>query len=321
MECTNPGAKRRLFRVGKSSGGFNESIGADEAPESEAPIMARAAHVGEAHSPARLLSRLNNSFLVSVRFPMSDDEDVSYNTLIDSGATRSFVDKSIAEKFPQNITTLETPIPLELFDGQPTSAGEITKSFKDSISFANGTIQTVEFLVTRLHPTAPVVLGLLWLRQFNPEINWTELSLAFGGKTRISAALAGKIEQRGELDESTKEEEEEHESEDDPILFGINEWLLYDEWSKDYERDEELWRKKYHIGANNVGYSEKAFRAWATKADERSSKLPKYKQKRRWIYKKKGKQIPVAKDPPKTKKISSKPVLTQRKPGRQKNAG
>ena len=114
---------------------------------------------------------------------MLDDEDVSYNTLIDSGATRSFVDKSIAEKFPQNVTTLETPIPLELFDGQPTSAGEITKSFKDSISFADGTIQTVEFLVTRLHPTAPVVLGLPWLRQFNPEINWTELSLAFGGKT------------------------------------------------------------------------------------------------------------------------------------------
>ena len=205
---------------------------------------------------------------------------------------------------------------MELFDGQPTSAGEITKSFKDSISFADGTIQTVEFLVTRLHPTAPVVLGLPWLRQFNPEINWTELSLAFGGKTRISAALAGKIEQRGELDESTKEEEEEDESEDDPILFGMNEWLLYDKWSKDYERDEELWRKKYHIGANNVGYLEKAFRAWAMKADKRSSKLPKYKQKRRWIYK-----IPAAKDPPKTRKISSKPVLTQQKPGRQKNVG
>ena len=111
-------------------------------------------------------------------------------------------------------------------------------------------------------------------------------------------------------------EEEEDESEDDPILFGMNEWLLYDEWSKDYERDEGLWRKKYHIGANNVGYSEKAFRAWATKADERSSKLPKYKQKRRWIYKKKGKQIPATKDPLKTKKILSKPVLRQQKPGR-----
>ena len=110
---------------------------------------------------------------------MSDNEDLSYNTLIDSGATRLFVDRSIAEKFPQNVTELEQPIPLELFDGQPTSAGEITKSFKDTITFVNGTIQIVKFLVTRLHPTAPIVLGSPWLQQFNLDINWSDLLLAF----------------------------------------------------------------------------------------------------------------------------------------------
>ena len=171
---------------------------------------------------------------------MSDNEDVSYNTLIDSGATRSFVDRSMAEKFPQNVTELDQPIPLELFDGQPTSAGEITKSFKDTISFANGTIQTVEFLVTRLHPTAPIVLRLPWLKQFNPDINWSNLSLAFReGTARISAALAENIVQVGNKDESgnalkTEDEEREEawkgEKMEDPMLLEMNKWLEFADW-------------------------------------------------------------------------------------------
>ena len=93
---------------------------------------------------------------------------------------------------------------------------------------------------------------------FNPDINWTDLLLAFGGKARISAALAEGIEQRGELDNKTKHENK-YKREVDPILLDINKWLLYNIWSKDYKKNEEMWRKKYHIGPNNVGYLEKAF--------------------------------------------------------------
>ena len=80
---------------------------------------------------------------------MSDLEDsVQYNTLIDSGALRPFVDFSIAEKHPENLTPLEQPIGLDLFDGKPLSAGHITHSYRDTISFDDGTIHLVEFLVT-----------------------------------------------------------------------------------------------------------------------------------------------------------------------------
>lgn len=280
---------------------------------------------------------------------MSDMEDVSYSTLIDSGAIRSFVDKSIAEKFPQNVITLERPVPLELFDGQPTSAGEISKAYKDSISFADGTIQTVEFLVTRLHPTAPVVLGLPWLRKFNPDINWSDLSLAFReSNARISAALAEDIIQWVELNESgearkqqrkrraatvqeVEEEERKPERKDfpakeemdvlgsdageDPILLGMNEWLAFGDWIAEYNNDVDNWKQEYHIGGNNHGYSEKAFQAWVAKGHERTSKLPAYQQKRCWIHKRVGKmttQVPAKVLSPKTQKIPTSTKLQHR---------
>ena len=126
---------------------------------------------------------------------MSDLEDsVQYNTLIDSGASRPFVDFSIAEKHPENLTPLEQPIGLDLFDGKPSSAGRITHSYRDTISFDDGTIHLVEFLVTRLHPAAPIVLGLSWLQKHNPVIDWKDLSIMFQDrKVRISAALAGNL--------------------------------------------------------------------------------------------------------------------------------
>ena len=75
MECPGFGREQRVNRVGKSFGDFNESIGAEGVPMSEAPTVARAAHLGEPDSTARLLSRSNNSFLVSIRFPMSEEEE------------------------------------------------------------------------------------------------------------------------------------------------------------------------------------------------------------------------------------------------------
>ncbi|KAF8830708.1 hypothetical protein HHX47_DHR2000968 [Lentinula edodes] len=101
-------------------------------------------------------------------------------------------------RHPENLVDLTNSIPLELFDGKPTSAGLITQTYTDQISFADGTIHKVEFLVTRLHPTAPIVLGLPWLRMHNPVIDWKELCLTFQDRNvRISAALASEIVQPG----------------------------------------------------------------------------------------------------------------------------
>ena len=197
--------------------------------------------------------------------------------MIDSGATRSFIDWNVANRHPENMTKLENPIPLELFDGQPTSAGKITQQYKDSISFKDGTIQMVEFLVTRLHPTAPIVLGLPWLQKYNPDINWSDLSLQFRERNvKICAAMVGDLLQGPNIDKGdfptngrpgqVKKKpsvtiEDEIDSDfivapvgedlnilgpDDPILVGINEWLLYGNLVDELQNDYEEWQQEFN---------------------------------------------------------------------------
>jgi len=56
------------------------------------------------------------------------------------------------------------------------------------MKFPNNTIQSLKFLVTKTHPLTPVVLGLDWLRTWNPRIDWTNLTFSFG-QTTCSATI------------------------------------------------------------------------------------------------------------------------------------
>ena len=66
--------------------------------------------------------------------------------------------------------------------------------------------------------------------------------------------------------------------ENSPVLE-FNKWLAYTNWASHHNKDLKSWRKQYNIGDNGHGYSEKAFEAWAAKADERSSTLSTYIRK------------------------------------------
>lgn len=73
---------------------------------------------------------------------------------------------------------LPYPIHLYLFDGSATSSGIITHSFTTEVIFPpTDEVQTIEFLITKLHPSARIVLGFPWLRTNNPHIDWANLTL------------------------------------------------------------------------------------------------------------------------------------------------
>src|SRR5882672_3126266 len=74
---------------------------------------------------------------------------------------------------------LDHPISLCLFNGKPVTAGFIHESVNTSVTFTDGSTQNLSLLVTKLHPLAPMVFGLPWLRSTNPMINWSTLSLTF----------------------------------------------------------------------------------------------------------------------------------------------
>ncbi|KAG5726354.1 hypothetical protein E4T56_gene18912 [Termitomyces sp. T112] len=124
--------------------------------------------------PAHLPSHSSTNLLLRTTLPFTDKP---IPTLVDSGATNNFVDESLAALAPQPLRRLPAPIPLKLFDGDSTPAGDITHCLETTLTFADGQQQELQLLVTKLHPSAPIVLGFSWLRSTNPRVDWPSLTL------------------------------------------------------------------------------------------------------------------------------------------------
>ena len=113
-----------------------------------------------------------------------------YLTLIDCGATASFMDKQEADfHHADKIMPLTRPIPLSLFDGELSSGGWLTHYISTEIEFEDGTKSLVKFYLTKLHPSAKLVLGFPWLRKANPQIDWAELTYRFSSGITLRASI------------------------------------------------------------------------------------------------------------------------------------
>ncbi|KAG5723957.1 hypothetical protein E4T56_gene9752 [Termitomyces sp. T112] len=124
--------------------------------------------------PAHLPSHSSTNLLLCTTLPFTN---TPVPTLVNSGATDNFVDESLAALAPQPLCRLPALIPLKLFDGDSTPAGDITHCLEMTLTFANGQQQELRLLVTKLHPSAPVILGFSWLRSTNPHVDWPSLTL------------------------------------------------------------------------------------------------------------------------------------------------
>ncbi|KAG5348707.1 hypothetical protein C0989_008830, partial [Termitomyces sp. Mn162] len=136
--------------------------------------------------PAHLSSHSSTNLLLRTTLPFTDKP---VPTLVDSGATNNFVDESLAALAPQPLRRLPAPIPLKLFDGDSTPAGDITHCLETTLTFADGQQQELRLLVTKLHPSAPVVLGFSWLRSTNPRIDWPSLTLRLNWDNPANSGL------------------------------------------------------------------------------------------------------------------------------------
>ncbi|KAG6893697.1 hypothetical protein C0992_008983, partial [Termitomyces sp. T32_za158] len=86
---------------------------------------------------------------------------------------------------------LDAPIELQLFDGQPTQSGPITHHHVDAITLQNGISFPVDLLVTQLSRATPIILGLPWLREANPDVNWRSMTMTFDtGDERLAASIS-----------------------------------------------------------------------------------------------------------------------------------
>ena len=95
--------------------------------------------------------------------------------LIDCGADGVFMNMTFAKKNHLPMTTLENPITVRNVDRSLNNGGDITHMVTMEITI-QGKTHMQNFLITNIAEN-DVILGLTWLKEQNPLINWKEGTL------------------------------------------------------------------------------------------------------------------------------------------------
>jgi hypothetical protein len=105
-------------------------------------------------------------------FALVDEEIVETQALLDSGAGGEFMDHSFAQRHNLPLYKLPRKIITRNVDGTKNSQGKVThETFLDLT--VNGEQKKTRFYVTGLGKDT-LILGLPWLRENNPIVNWAE---------------------------------------------------------------------------------------------------------------------------------------------------
>ena len=115
------------------------------------------------------------SFIIPLRVTgdgKNADQDFISKTLIDCRAQESFIDKKLALKKGIALTKLKTPVTPINVDGTENRSGKIEYVTWLNLHFDNIKMVT-RLLVTDLGKEQ-IILGLPWLQEYNPIIDWTK---------------------------------------------------------------------------------------------------------------------------------------------------
>ena len=96
-------------------------------------------------------------------------EGITVKALLDSGATRMFIDKRMVARHRFKLQKLEKPIMVRNVDGTNNSGGAIIYQVECNVYY-KGYVKRIRMDVCDLEKTE-VILEMLWLAAHNPEIN------------------------------------------------------------------------------------------------------------------------------------------------------
>jgi hypothetical protein len=118
----------------------------------------------------------NNFFLIEANIVTPErNKPIKTRPLVNSGAGGTFMDENYARKYGFNLMKLEYPITARNVDGTENKQ-ETIQYYMDLDLQVNGKTNTEKFLITGLG-NQKIILGLPWLQEHNPEINWKEGTL------------------------------------------------------------------------------------------------------------------------------------------------
>jgi len=101
---------------------------------------------------------------------LDSHEGVTMKALLDSSATRLFIDKKFIKEHSFKLEKLDRPIEVKNIDSTSNSGGNITYELECNV-FYKGHSKRLRIDVCDLGRTK-MILGMLWLAAHNPEINW-----------------------------------------------------------------------------------------------------------------------------------------------------
>jgi hypothetical protein len=126
--------------------------------------------------PVQLRSVDSKSLMVHVQlFPAQNN--ITVPTLIDSGCSgHAFIDRSFTLTYGISTFPLPHPREIRLADG---AVSDIITQFAVIPISMSGHKENCLFFVTTLAQTTPAILGLPWLQQHNPSVDWEHMCLTF----------------------------------------------------------------------------------------------------------------------------------------------
>jgi hypothetical protein len=108
-----------------------------------------------------------------------------FNSLIDLGATANFISPKIVEKFHLPKISLNYPRNIHMLDGSLPKTGKVWS--KVSLKFTcQGIPSSAEFLVCPIGENQ-AILGMPWLKDQNPDINWREHTISLSETIQIAS--------------------------------------------------------------------------------------------------------------------------------------
>ena len=106
-------------------------------------------------------------------------ENYKLRTLVDSGASATFINSELVNKLQLPTEKLETALDVELADGTTSKTGSITMIIKPcKIDIGQTHSEVIAPYVTAI-PEWDLILGYSWLRQHNPVIDWQDSEIHF----------------------------------------------------------------------------------------------------------------------------------------------
>jgi predicted aspartyl protease len=107
----------------------------------------------------------------------SEKETVKTKALLDCGAGGTFIDQQFVKNHGLTTSSTRKPILVRNVDGTLNKNGTITRSTILDLK-VNGRTKKTRFLVTRLGKET-IILGLPWLQDINPNIDWKKGTFEF----------------------------------------------------------------------------------------------------------------------------------------------